>query len=609
MKKIILWFFLFCIFSTSQSFAINTGTFWPASNGMTAIITSTGIVMKNSSWAIDSTAAFTGSLFSFSNFSTARALFLDWDPINANNFKLITSTGAVINSVGWNISLAGIWTCSNYWAYNYYSTWELVCKTSSNFYVWSRAWTGYNPPWYTYTSSWTLSWQIFYRTQILWPQQQCTTETIPDFSFINIHPTSSWAISEYLENPSENEFWYSTSLSWNNPLLVSLLWAESVSWFSNFSIQTWALSFKTQNSTLLSNDETYLALSSSANISYIKLLWSYWNVDIITYRDDSKTIKQTFTNIDLNSFSTWYGYPLGETPLVLIRFKNAFSTKTLNTLQVYWIWADQTKDVQICLNLNTQEYTIDGEEYTWNPYTDFVGTPEETEVTFTSSWYLFYENGFCLSNFRPFPSWWDLIFEIKNPLGELSDTYPLKNTWLYKYWDGTCTKITTNYHDIAWQYYVKAKYKYKNVLYPVHDNFFAYQISAPEFIDNTADIWNDTSAQCSETGMLSWFSNFFCKLDAVISTSSANISSFFSKITTFFQSIGDIGNTTEYKWFWFLFWIPQASADFSTDQILSIDTSWNTIFQKMKNFMTGILFFIFFIALVMALIFIKKKND
>jgi hypothetical protein len=51
----------------------------------------------------------------------------------------------------------------------------------------------------------------------------CTTENIPKYDFINIHPQSSEDVNEIIENSIENEYAYATSLSGENPLQVIFL--------------------------------------------------------------------------------------------------------------------------------------------------------------------------------------------------------------------------------------------------------------------------------------------------------------------------------------------------------------------------------------------------
>lgn len=620
MRKILLWFFLFCIIWVSQSFAISNGTYSHTGTTNYVVVSWDNIKLYNASWTV-----LTDRTLPTGHMATAKALLIDSitppapNPNNSFWVWYINSSAWIVfyapSAWGWNSSIyAGFnpftqirkfssWPWNNYycvfWASNY-------CMNLT------PTWGAVNSSSYTYNTgaSLSFSWQILYRDLILtsWPQLECSTETIPDTQIINIQPTSTWSIAEYIENPTEKEYWYATSLSWDNPLLVSLLNANNVSWWGEFSYQTWSVSFNSPLSGI-----TSLILSSSSNIEYIKLLWWYWKHTLITYQEDSKTIKNIYDDVNLNDWDEGFGFPVGWSPLVVIQFGYSFFTKNIDTLEVYSIWADDTKEVEICYNEDDDEYFVDWETYTWNPYTDLVWEPEPTEVSFTSSWYLFYENWFCLSGFLPFPSGGDLLFDIKNPLGKITTTYPLKNTWLYRYWIGTCAKITTNYHEQAWQYYVKWRYIYKWVSYDIHPNFFSYTITKPESIPSDINPWlNDSPTACGvsddEEWFLPWVSRFFACISETISMFFKNQYEAVKKIGSLIYEISDIFTTEVENPFAFL--IPQASASEPLSWVMTVfdrpENFAETPFWKIEKLMWGAFAIVSLIVVLSLIIMIKS---
>jgi hypothetical protein len=56
--------------------------------------------------------------------------------------------------------------------------------------------------------------------------------------------------------------------------------------------------------------------------------------------------------------------------------------------------------------------------------------------------------------------------------------------------------VTTNYHDIAGQYFVRAFYKYQGFTYPVNENFAPYTITSPEYIESAENPWADRENAC-----------------------------------------------------------------------------------------------------------------
>lgn len=539
----------------------------------------------------------------------------------ANDLQLVNTSLSTYTPIIYNESQDLMYT---FWSSRNFSSvyWYLSSKSHYYFNIASNPWTP------TITVSWITLNNDYYITpaSILdispWPSLVCTTENIPKYDFINIHPQSSEDVNEIIENSIENEYAYATSLSGENPLQVIFLWVENLIWFNDFMTQTWSLNFNTINNTSFWSDESFLTISTSSMISSIKLSWSYGNVDIIKYDSVWGNIQHTILNVDLDSFSAGDWYPIGaNSPLVAIRFENSFWSKQLDSLEVYSVWYDTTQDVEICLNPDTQVYTIDDGsqdpyEYEWDPYVDLVWNPQTTETFFNNDWFLFYDNWFCLSNFTVTPTGGELIFEIRNPENKLVSSYPLRSSGIYQYWYGTCSKITTNYHNIAGTYYVRASYIYQWVkYYPMWENFFTYEITAPEFIDEIPTEYWDTKTCWGDTGAFSGVNNFFDCL-------SFNISWFFSKVWSYVSSIGDFFKTIT------TFWSPEEQRSFSFMDLIIPSThasdptpldvinafwSWyeeqDNIVSKAYYFIMYLVLGMCFICIIVLLILIRQKND
>lgn len=616
MRKILYWLFLFCIIWISQSFATWTGS-WTSSDGSQVIIAWDNVTLKTSTWF----TLFSQNLPAW-KVAVSKSIMV-WKCLNYNTPVWYNCLIYVDSDNKLYQHLLYQWV-HQFYTDNYlytqirkntitdwlttYTTYQYTRTSPSLWSYWVRKsdWSIRNTAGGTVLETIAYNWQVLYGDEIL-NSLECTTETIPDTDIINIQPTSTWSIAEYIENPTDKEYWYSTSLSGENPLLVSLLNANDVLWWDDFSYQTGSVSFKT-----LFTQNTFFALSSSANIEYFKMLWGFGNVDIYTYKEDAKTIRNIYENVNLNDWGEGFGFPVWWTPLVVLQFKYSLFTKEIDSLEVYSIWANNTKEVEICYNEDDDQYFVDWEEYTWNPYTDLVWEPEPTEVSFTSSWYLFFENWFCLSDFLPFPSGGDLLFDIKTPLGNILTTYPIKNTWLYKYWIGTCSKITTNYHEQAWQYYVKWRYIYKWVSYDIQPNFFAYTITKPESIPSDINPWlDDWPTACwvsdEDAWFLPWVSRFFACISETISSFFKNQYEAVKKIWSLIYEISDIFTTEVENPFSFL--IPQASASEPLSWVMTVfdrpENFAETPFWKIEKLMWGAFAIVSLIVVLSLIIMIK----
>lgn len=430
---------------------------------------------------------------------------------------------------------------------------------------------------------------------------ECTTEEIPLLDWVNIHPISTWSIAEILESPSDNTYGYSTSISIDNPLQVAFFGIEDVNNFNLFTYQTWSLDFNTINNISFSDNETYMSISSSSKIGYIKMLWSYGDVNIIVYDETGTRIERRFDNIDLDSYSDgrWFAV-WGNTWLVVIQFKNSILNKVIDSLEVYSIWSNNTETVEICYNPESWDYSIDGEEYVWDPYVDLVWEPEVVDPIFSEDGYIFYENWFCLNNFTAVPTWWKLVFEIQNPVWDIRETYPLSNFWLYKYWAWVCTKITTNYHEIGGKYYVRAKYIYNSLEYfPMWEDFYTYDITAPESIESidTTYFDKDNDGDISTGEFFGWIIQIFTWIS--------------EKATEAIEGFKEI--IEEFGKMWEFTLIPGAYALW---EVGDTDKIWESLWYFSANEETEIMWwfniwkaFAFFIfAWVIILVFIWIKN-
>jgi hypothetical protein len=102
----------------------------------------------------------------------------------------------------------------------------------------------------------------------------------------------------------------------------------------------------------------------------------YGNVDIVNYNEDNESIYIRNNNIDLNSWGDGLGYPIGSNGkgMTVIIFRNQQFKKTIDSINIYSIGADNTKEVEICHNETEDTYTVEGEDWGGlnTPYVDLV---------------------------------------------------------------------------------------------------------------------------------------------------------------------------------------------------------------------------------------------
>ena len=479
-----------------------------------------------------------------------------------------------------------------------------------------------------FTDTWVSAmWQFISFNNSTWPSLECTTETIPFFWFNNIFPSNIDDVTEIVIEPSENLFAFWTDFASDDYLQVIFNWVTSLQWTGDFMAWSWSLSFNTENSTFFSQDNTVLTLltNSQDGIRFITLNWNQWNVDI-RYRYSNNPNWTTIQNVDIKNHVNSHGstgYPVAW-DIVQIIFKNSFLSYTLNSLEVKAITGTQTNEVEICYNEEEDIYTIqdwteDPYVYDWNPYTDLVWVPTPSETTFTQDWYTFFDNGFCLNNFIPFPSWGSLSFEIIKPDGSKVFSWNITNTWVLRYWSNTCPKITTNFHNIEGTYYVRALYTFQGITYtPMGENFFTYNITHPEQISDVfPDELFESSSCASDTSAFSWVINFFSCSTSFITWVFSAIPKFLTWIYEFLASFLEIWQVTETKTWGFFF--PQAYASNTEilDWLLKWDSqisaaltnsSWYGFIDNILLFLKVSFVFIVFV-LILSLYFNHKNNE
>ena len=495
---------------------------------------------------------------------------------------------------------------SDYSIYYFFSDGELSIADTINF-----------------TDTWISAlWQfIGYNTipQPLWPDLVCTDETIPQTWFVNIYPTTQEEVTEIVIDPIQEVHAFWTSLSWANPLQVILEKGENVTWFTDFTYGSWALTFKTQNKSAFSDDITILNFLASEGICYIDFDSNLWivTVQILNTSMNTESVFQNFNLADNNNrIPTWC-----DADIVRVYVKNELlKTYEISNIEVWSLVHDQTQQVEICYNPDEEVYTIDNGlddpyVYDWDPYINLVWTPTPAELNFSEDWYTFFDNGFCLNNFVPFPSGWQLTFQIIDPDQNIITTYPLRETWIFKYGFNTCSKITTNYHETSGTYYVRAIYNYQWIDYfPMWENYFTYNIIAPESISNDFPIDTQVSQSCaSDTWAFSWLVNFFsCSTTFFLSVATA-IPNFLSWVYEFLTSFLDIWNVSQSKPWAFLFPTAYANNTPIVDGIFWQNSQINSAFTNSSwvKFIDNILLFlkVSFVFIVFVLILSLYTNN
>lgn len=574
MKKILLWFFLFLFpvvsfaFVTPQTYNFTENwydlriEFILQSWDLYHICTYKDDVQFNVYyWACRSSIYTKYILYNLNENDNFDIIYQYWSNLVFNTTQTSSSTSTHIDFV--------------WWVYNFFTPWSYIAR-DYNPVTWSST---FRPNWTTtYIPSWNeieipldYVWSIEW---IFWSPLVCTTETIPSFDFIDITPQIQDDVAEVVIDTENNTAWYGTSLSWENPLQVIFTESKNITGFAGWTFGSWSVSFSTES--------FFLPWSTKPSID---ILWTaissvYFDtnseVDLYTF-DSQNNISLSWQNIDFSDYQD--GFFVWETPRVKIVFDLLpFGSHTIGEHIVKAVWSNTTQEVEICYNEDDDEYTIDNGTddpyaYEWDPYADLVGTPTPTELTFSDNGFEFFENGFCLKDFVPVPGGWELSFDIIDPQNKIRVTYPLWETWVYKYWFWTCSKITTNYHAQSGQYYVRPKYTFQNTVYfPKWENYFQYTISEPEQIDDTFPTLEKIEANCwNDTGAFAWVVNFFDCGTYFIKTLFSNIWSVFTGIKDFFVELWKVF-TTETRDFTFF---PKAHASYSTENMIFSNDMWN----------------------------------
>lgn len=248
--------------------------------------------------------------------------------------------------------------------------------------------------------------------------------------------------------------------------------------------------------------------------------------------------------------------------------------------------------------------------------------PWTVNFSFTTWGYSFTESGFFFHNFIPSPYWGQLSFEIIAPswTGSINLTtdwfWPNETDW-NGYWFDTVVRVTTFFHEQAWEYQVRPLYTYwGQTVFPFWEDYNTYTISVPEisadfdlqeFLDeNSDDIFEFDSNGDWDISI----GEFFWWITGVFKYFTESLFNFFGKLKELFNVFGDVF-TTEEKGLWTFQFIPSANASALSDAFADLwkdSETENNLSRNLLALAKGFAVFLFMWGAL--LIFINlSKND
>lgn len=387
---------------------------------------------------------------------------------------------------------------------------------------------------------------------------------------------------------------------------IQLLNVKDVVHFPEMIENTEPMTLKSSNALIWSKPLLYI--QGSNGITSIDLTHS--NLGEVTLYRYNKSSVLLSTQI----YDTSEKINITKSDVVVIEFKKSFFEYSIESIYI---------DTQTITGQERELCQVDG-GYTldWEPYLLWgtgslseISTPPTNEWTFSTSWYTFYNNGFCLQNFVPYPYGGTLSFDIVSPDGTMQNT---KEFWPYESdgnWYGfdSCVKVTTFYHETAGVYKVRVKYSYAGQsIYPFGTDYNNYTISLPESNDNEAIDWNYEACNWDQetTGWLPWVSNFFNCLSSTISQFIKDSYENMTKVASFIKSLWGFFTLEEKSPMSYI--IPWVYADnvpwFSGFEIRDSEGYKNSPLGKMEKLFKGFVITIF-VLLTLILVASRRKND
>lgn len=615
MKKLIL-FILFCAVWISQSFASIPSWIYGYSWGTIDFNVASGSISQyNSSWALirkltpgslwdfktiflwdfsksgwtcssNSTSSCyilgrnnNGRLYSVTTYYSSVWSWFDWVQNYGTNYLNTTSYSRVIDA---------------YWDVHYgarANNWLILHMSSYDSSIINH----------TYSLTWSLinywTWDLYYKGEKLSIYNPLLCNNIQQSTPVYTSIINIWSIED---------------ITWTGADTTYQIWTWSYVRFFNISdlvgvddlfYSSWSMTLKSSNAIFWEKPSIYIG--SLSWLDSINISSDLWLVNIYWYNQSGELI----FDLQKQSLSSTVFFPSKATYIIL-EFWKSFFTYTINSIDI------RGKSIgiitkELCLDTETQEYTLDGEPYTQTSTgsLDTPTAPPSSEWSYTVSWYNFFENWFCLANFVPNPYGGKLRFEIVTPAWDNQTT---QDFWPYEtdgFWYGfdSCVKVTTFFHENAWIYKVRVLYEYNGeTVFPFGSDYNSYTISLPEVRANIGiDGVDNWSACWTDTWTFAWITNFFDCLNKTVSR-------FFSSVYKNIQKIGDFIThmtnifTTEVKTFSFI----ENSYAFWED--FYVKPAWYDalIFWKITNIFNLIVALCGIILSIWVIVFIKNnKND
>lgn len=429
------------------------------------------------------------------------------------------------DSLSYSISATWGWFWNNWTKLIRYSWW-IVYQYSTD-WVWPSFWL-------EVTSSWSLDLSL---NNTSWDEFEATEDWFLKFyinSDVQTNQVFSWATETDFDLDYDD-----FNFTWTNSVYADVYetwWTGSL-----FTLPTYTWSLISWS---LNSQNYYNRVAFSWTTVLIDYDLTYYLYSIDQYND--LTLEKSNTFLD---YSWW---------LVNIDITNNsnFSFTQNTDYALVLVLADTNDPTDFYTEQINFTYT-----YYWE-----VPVQDPNAWEFFTSWFSFQPSWFTLHNFIPEPYGGALWFEILQPDLTWSWTtqvftekfYPYTETWNW-YWFDSDVSITMPYHQVAWNYQMRALYEFEqDEVHPFWTWFIVYPITLPQI---PPELYEPVDWMCwlevDEDALFPWISNFFACTTEKLWEFFVSVWKVFTSIKSFFDVISSIWDVEPD-----VFWQPEAFFEF-----------------------------------------------
>lgn len=389
MKKIILWFILFCLFWAYQVWAVELWEYvWTNS---TLVVSSTGFTLQKPSWNIvcPTTWLSVQNDITFVMFADAQI------SIRYLTNTVFTCTSGSWSSQTWLSSFANLFKPSPYslYGFSYYNpvTWDRVLVSNN---PWAH--------WFVSVYTWPFPTNVVYNMQQFlspWPQLECEVVQRPyTYPSWEQRPTHISEIEDYYEGDYN---WKQTAILYHDDWAFMLQNYKNLDNFTGGILDiTQTLSFKSEN--LFFWDSPILTIQSKTEMTAFKIFLSSYNKVTIGAYDSNNILISEQNWVDTSEAIT-FSSPV---KTIVVVFPKSLETIEIENM-IIWTYEEWFQEIEKCTNPITWEIFVDWELYTWNE--DDIISPNNWWQDFNSNTNFY--NTWALNSFL---SWVTINFSTKD---------------------------------------------------------------------------------------------------------------------------------------------------------------------------------------------------